>query len=68
MPNIKDRLAALERKTEKQQAIIFILLEFCKSVANNEKTGILSYQQLYSPSADSCRKVRMLFQKIRKLG
>lgn len=61
------QLAALENKIQKQQAIIELLLQFCKSVAYKDKLSLLSYQQLHSPSADSSEKVRMSIEKIRKL-
>lgn len=62
------RIAALEKRVQEQQAVIKLLFEFCRSVANKEKMSLLSYQQLYSPSADSCNKVLMLLEKIREVS
>ena len=62
------RIAALEERVQEQQAIIELLLEFCRSVANKENLSLLSYQQIYSPSADSSDKVRMLLKKIGEFG
>lgn len=56
------RIAALEERVQEQQAVIELLLEFCRSVANKENLSLLSYQQIYSPSADSCNKVLMLLE------
>ncbi|MCI9357210.1 MAG: hypothetical protein HFH59_06635 [Lachnospiraceae bacterium] len=60
------RIATLEGYVQGQQLLIELLFEFCKAVAAKEGLSLLSYQQLNSPSADGCRKVRMLFQKIRE--
>lgn len=64
---LKKRVAALERKTSTQQLWLELLYEFCRSTAHKEGMCLLSYQQLYSPSANSCEKVRMLLNQIRKL-
>lgn len=60
------RIATLERYVQGQQLLIELLLEFCKAVATKERLSLISYQQLNNPSANSSRKVRMLFQKIRE--
>lgn len=65
---MKKRVADLERKVKKQQLIIEILFEFSRSVANADGKDLLSYQQLNSPSTYSSKKVRMLFDKVRKFG
>lgn len=62
------RLEELEKEIEYLRRINQILFEFCRSVANKEGMSLLSYQQLHSPSAHSCQKVRVLFEEIRKLG
>lgn len=64
---LQKRTADLEVQVQNQQLVIEIIFEFCRSVANKNRTSILSYQQLYSPSTDSSEKVRMLFEQIRKL-
>ena len=58
------RIAALEERVQEQQAVIELLLEFCRSVANKENLSLLSYQQIYSPSADSFNKVLKLLKNI----
>ena len=58
------RIAALEERVQEQQAVIELLLEFCRSVANKENLSLLSYQQIYSPSADSCNKVLKFLKNI----
>ena len=63
---LEKRVADLE--VEVQLIKNEVIFEFCRSAANKEKLSLLSYQQLYSPSADSCQKIRMLFEKIRKFG
>ena len=65
---LKKRVADLEVEVQGQLIKNEVIFEFCRSVANKEKLSLLSYQQLYSPSADSSQKVRMLFEKIRKFG
>ena len=65
---MKKRVADLERKVKIQQLIIEILFEFSRSVANANGKDLLSYQQLNSPSPYSSKKVRMLFDKVRKFG
>lgn len=65
---LEKRIADLEVQVQGQQIVGEIISEFCCSVANKEKMDLLSYQQLHSPSANSNEKVRMLLQKIRKLG
>lgn len=62
------RIAALEKQIQEQQTVIELLFEFCRSVANKDKMSLLSYQQAYSPSADSCNKVLMLLEQIREFG
>ena len=36
------RIAALEERVQEQQAVIELLLEFCRSVANKENLSLLS--------------------------
>lgn len=62
----EQRIAELEKEVEDLRRVIQILFEFCRSVANKEGMSLLSYQQLYSPSSESCEKVRALFEEIRK--
>ncbi|GEM_PF-1159683 len=64
--SLKKKVTDLEEKLENQSLIVEILFEFARSVANKDKTSLLSYQQLHSPSPDSRKKVRMLFQQIRE--
>lgn len=64
---LEKRVADLEREVQGQRIGNEVVFEFCRSVANKEKLSLLSYQQLYSPSANSSKKVRMLLEKIRKL-
>ncbi len=63
---LEKRVADLEMEVQGQRVKDEVIFEFCRSVASKEKISLLSYQQLYSPSADSSQKVRMLFEKIRK--
>ena len=63
---LEKRVADLEVEVQGQRVKDEVIFEFCRSVANKEKLSLLSYQQLYSPSADSSQKVRTLFEKIRK--
>ena len=63
---LQKKIADLENGVSNQRLYIEVLLEFCRSVANADGKDLFSYQQLYAPSADSCDKVCMLFQKIRK--
>lgn len=63
---LRSRVNEMERVIANQGCMIELLKEFCISVANKEKLSLLTYQQLYSPSADSNEKVRVLFEKIRK--
>lgn len=65
---LEKRVADLEVEVQGQLIKNEVIFEFCRSAANKEKLSLLSYQQLYSPSADSSQKVRMLFEKIRKFG
>lgn len=60
------KIAGLEKRIQNQQLMIGLLFQFCRSVANKEKHSLLSYQQLYSPSADSAEKVRIIFKELRK--
>ena len=62
----EQRIEELEKEVEDLRRVIQILFEFCRSVANKEGMSLLSYQQLYSPSSESCEKVRALFEEIRK--
>ena len=64
----EQRIEELKEEVEDLRRVIQILFEFCRSVANKEGMSLLSYQQLHSPSAHSCQKVRVLFEEIRKLG
>ena len=65
---LEKRVADLEVEVQGQLIKNEVIFEFCRSAANKEKLSLLSYQQLYSPSADSSQKVRMLFEKFRKFG
>ena len=65
---LEKKVADLEREVQGQQIKNEIFFEFCRSVANKEKLSLLSYQQLYSPYADSSDKVRMLLKKIGEFG
>ena len=65
---LEKRVADLEVEVQGQLIKNEVIFEFCRSAANKEKLSLLSYQQLYRPSADSSQKVRMLFEKIRKFG
>lgn len=62
----EQRIEELEKEVEDLRRVIQILFEFCRSVANKEGMSLLSYQQLHSPSSESCEKVRALFEEIRK--
>lgn len=62
----EQRIEELKEEVEDLRRVIQILFEFCRSVANKEGMSLLSYQQLYSPSSESCGKVRALFEEIRK--
>ena len=66
VPFMEEKIAHLEKNLEDQWKFILILLEFCRSAANKEGMSLLSFQQLYSPSSESCGKVRALFEEIRK--
>lgn len=63
---LKSQIADLKKQVQGQQLILELLFQFCRSVAYKERRDLLSYQQLYSPSTDSSKKVRMLFQQIRE--
>lgn len=63
---LKERIANTENEIRCWRYETQILIEFCRSVANEKGMSLLSYQQLNSPTANSSKKVRMLFQKIRK--
>lgn len=65
---LKRKVAALEKEIQRQQLMIELLTEFASSVAYTERMDLISYQQIHSPSADSCKKVRMLFDEIGKFG
>lgn len=65
---LHDKIVSLEKQINKQQMVIEILIEFAISVANTEQKDLISYQQFHSPSTDSCEKVRMLLDKVRKFG
>ncbi|WP_283124253.1 hypothetical protein [Angelakisella massiliensis] len=62
----EQRIEELKEEVEDLRRVNQILIEFCRSVANKEGMSLLSYQQLYSPSSESCEKVRALFEEIRK--
>lgn len=64
---LEKRVADLEERVQGQQAQDEIVYEFCRSVANKERLSLLSYQQLYSPSANSNEKIRVLLKQIREL-
>lgn len=66
LAQINKKVTGLERRVQNQQLMIELLFQFCRSVANKEKHCLISYQQLYSPSADSTKKVRILFKQLRK--
>ena len=59
---LEKRVADLEAEVQGQLIKNEVIFEFCRSAANKEKLSLLSYQQLYSPSADSSQKVRMILQ------
>ena len=61
---LEKRVTDLEVEVQGQLIKNEVIFEFCRSAANKEKLSLLSYQQLYSPSADSCQKIRLLFEKI----
>ncbi len=63
---LKKRIANIENEVQCWRYETQILFEFCRSVANEKGMSLLSYQQLNSPTTNSSKKVRMLFQKIRK--
>lgn len=63
---IKKRITIIEKEIRCWRYETQILIEFCRSVANEKGMSLLSYQQLNSPTANSSKKVRMLFRKIRK--
>ena len=63
---LKKRIANIENEVQCWRSETQILFEFCRSVANEKGMSLLSYQQLNSPTTNSSKKVRMLFQKIRK--
>lgn len=65
---LEKKVANLESAILGQRLWTEVLHEFCRSVANKEGTCLLSYQQLYSPTADSSKKIRMLLKEIRKLS
>ena len=67
MHELEERVADLENQIQSQQIKFEICYEFCRSVANEKEMSLLSYQQLYGPSADSNEKVRMLLKQIREL-
>lgn len=64
--HVNKKIAGLEKRIQNQQLMIGLLFQFCRSVANKEKHSLLSYQQLYSPSANSAKEVRILFEQLRK--
>lgn len=63
---LKKRIANIEKEMRCWRYETQILFEFCRSVANEKGMSLLSYQQLNCPTTNSSKKVRMLFQKIRK--
>lgn len=65
----KKRVAALERKLQKQSLEIEIILSFCKAVAFHDKKGdLISYKMANCPLSDECEKFLMLFEKHRELS
>ena len=68
MEELESRIFELEKENKFQRYTIEFLVEFCRSVAYKDGKDLLSYQQLNSPSSDSNKKVRMLFEKIRDFG
>lgn len=65
---LQKKIAGLEKQIQNQQILTEILIEFARSVANTERRDLISYQQFHSPSTDSCEKVRMLLNEVRKFG
>ena len=65
--DLKKRTVELEQTVQIQQYMLEIIWEFSRSVAEKEGLSLLSYQQIYSPSADSNKKVRMLLKQIGEL-
>lgn len=63
---LEKKTAALEMQLQEQLLILEILIEFCASVAHEDGIGLLSYQQLNSPTAESAKNVRVLVQKVLK--
>lgn len=63
---LKRQITDLEITIQGQQLVLEFIIEFCSSVANKDNKNLISYQQLYSPSADSRNKVCMLFKQIRE--
>lgn len=61
---LAERITDLEVEIQGQRMKNEITFEFCRSVANKEKLSLLSYQQLYSPSADSNEKILMLLKGV----
>lgn len=69
MNNCKKRVAALERKLQKQSLEIEILFSFCKAVAwHDEKSDLISYKMANCPLPDECEKFLMLFEEHGKFG
>ena len=68
MEELESRIFELEKENKFQRYTIEFLVEFCRSVAYKDGKDLLSYQHLNSPSSDSNKKVRMLFEKIREFG
>ena len=63
---IVESTTAIEKQFQEQSLILEILTEFCASVANEKGLGLLSYQQLNSPTAEGAENVRVLVQKLLK--
>ena len=71
MNDLEKQISSLEKDSQDWKLVRLkteLNYEFCKSVAHANGLSFLSYQQLNSPTADSCEKVRMLFNEIRELA
>lgn len=58
----------LQREVQRQDAIINLVLEVLESWAESEGMSLISSQQLYCPSTERNKNVRVLLQHIRELG
>ncbi len=61
MKEIEDELYSLG-------VVLELIVEILSSYASEEGLGLISGQQLHCPSTERNKKVRMLLQRIRKLG